>query len=180
MKKILLLVLICSSVVYAYVYDSLLLTTQATIFPKLIVLDQDLEKKLIDTSIIIGIVYEEEDYITAEEIKKIIHKRFNGKVDKYTLKILLIPYKTLHENLDVTAFYALNSSENFSKVFSFASQKQTILFSYDIANLTPKEGALITIMNENRTIIYLNTLMLSSYQIKFVDIFYQIVEFIDD
>ncbi len=180
MKRSLLLLFFYSSLAYGYIYDTLLLTTQATIFPKIVILDQNIEAKLIDNSIVFGIVYEKEDYATAEKIKNIIRKKFNKKIDKYTLEVLLIPYETLNEKIKATAFYALNSSEKFSKIFTLASRQEVILFSYDLANLTPKEGALITIMNENKTVIYLNTLMLPSYQIEFIDVFYQIVEFTDD
>ena len=65
MKKIILLFFILITWVQAYNYDEVLLKTQASIFPKIMLLNKKVEDKLVDVKIIYTIVYDKHYYATA-------------------------------------------------------------------------------------------------------------------
>ncbi len=70
MKKILFLYLTLLNIAFGYNYDDLVLKAQASIFPKIILLDKKIEDKKIDGKIVNTIVYDKTDYDTAISIEK--------------------------------------------------------------------------------------------------------------
>ncbi len=172
--------LLTSSMAFGYVYDRLLLTAQAVILPKLIMLDKNLPQKTVDGSVVFTIAYEKEDRETAEWMQALMRDHYKNGIGNYQLQILLVSYDDLNESTPATAIYSLNSSKNLHKLYEIASSQQRITFAYDIANLKADYGSLITIMNEKTTKIYLNKAMLPHYNIDFASMFYQIAEVIND
>ena len=71
MKKILFLYLTLINVAFGYHYDDIVLKAQASIFPKIILLDKKIQNKLIDGKIVYTIVYNKSDYNTALSIEKL-------------------------------------------------------------------------------------------------------------
>ena len=59
-------------------YDPLLLRTQASIFPKIILLDRDIESKISENEIIISIVHTENDHADATILKKLMEKKLHS------------------------------------------------------------------------------------------------------
>ena len=177
MKKIIFLYLILVNVAYGYNYDELLLKAQASIFPKVMLLDRKVEDKLIDGEIIYTIVYDKSDFYTALEIKKIIDANYKGYFDKYRYKIMLVDFSDFSNNTKTSAIYVLNSDKYIKKVASIALAKGIIAFSYDTRNL--KKGLLFSLMLEKSTVLYLNKENLYSQKIDFVDSLLQMVKFID-
>ncbi len=180
MKKVLLLHFLLSSLLYGYVYDKLLLTTHAVILPKLMMLDKQFDDKVRNGTVVFTIVYEKPDRETATWFASVIQNHYNKRIGNYPLRIETVSYENIDHAVESTAYYAFNSPKNFSRLYNVATSKQQIIFAYDLANLTSTQGALITIMNEKTTKIYLNKPMLSSYQVKFIPMFYQIAELINE
>ena len=58
MKKVLLLLVIVQSMLFGYNYDDLLIRAQTALFPKILLLDKNLEKKLVDGKIVYLVAYE--------------------------------------------------------------------------------------------------------------------------
>jgi len=177
MKKILLLLFIFINLAYGYTYDNLLLKAQASIFPKIIMLDKKLESKLVDGKIIYTIVYEKDDYETALEIEKFIDEKYNGHINDYLYKINLVEFSHLTKETQTSAIYSLNSEKQIKKVAEVARQKGVVTFSYDIDNL--KNGLLFSLVLEKSTVLYCNKNNLHSQDISFVDSLYRIVKFIE-
>ncbi len=169
--------MIFATLAYAHNYDQLLLKAQASIFPKIALLDKKLNEKLVDGEIIYIIAYEEEDYPTAQEISKYIKIKYKENFDKYNYKINLVTFSNLTYDMNATVIYALNSDENIEKVANIAKKKGIITFAYDINNL--KNGLLFSLVLEKTTVLYLNKENLYNGKIDFIDPLLQMVNFID-
>jgi len=177
MKKIILLFFIFINSLYGFSYNDILLKAQASIFPKIILLDKKVSNKLVDGKIIYTIVYEKDDYNTALEINKFIDASYNGHFNGYAYKINLVEFSDLSNETQATAIYTLNSDKYIKKVAEVAKQKGVITFAYDINNL--KNGLLFSLMLEKSSVLYLNKESLYNQAISFVDSLYLIVKFID-
>lgn len=177
MKKTVFLFFIFANLAYGYNYDDLLLKAQASIFPKILLLDKKLENKLVDGKIVYTIAYEKEDYNMALEINKFIDENYKGHFDKHMYKINLVEFSNLSSTTQSSVIYALNSDKNIKKVADFAREKGIIAFSYDIKNL--KAGLLFSLMLEKSTILYINKNNLHIQKIDFVDSLLRMVKFID-
>jgi len=178
MKKLIFLCIIFVNLAYSYSYNDILLKAQASIFPKVILLDKKLDTKLIDGKIIYTIVYEESDYSTALEINKLIDKKYKGYFDKYMYEINLVEFSALSNSTKASAIYILNTDNHIKKIIDIASKKGIITFSYDIKNL--KKGLLFSLMIEKSTILYLNKENLHLQNIEFVDSLLQMVKFVEN
>ncbi len=177
MKKITLLLLALITILQAYSYDDVLLKAQASIFPKIMLLDKKIEEKLIDGEIIYTIVYDQQDHDTAKEIKKFIDENNNGFFDKYAYKINLVKSSELSSLTQTSAIYALITSQNSKKIANIAKEKGIISFSYDINDL--KNGFLFSLMLEKSAVLYLNKANLYTNKVDFVVSLLQMVKFVD-
>ncbi|MDO9265547.1 MAG: hypothetical protein Q7U00_00535 [Sulfurimonas sp.] len=177
MKKTILFFLIFANFAYGYSYDDLLLKAQASIFPKILLLDKKIGDKLIEGRVIYTIVYEKNDYNTALEINKFIDANYNGHFNGYAYKINLVEFSNLSSSTQASVIYALNSDKDMKKVADFAREKGIIAFSYDVKNL--KTGLLFSLVLEKSTVLYMNKENLYIQKINFVDSLLQMVKFID-
>jgi len=177
MKKILFVYFTLLSFVFGYNYDEVLLKAQASIFPKIILLDKKIQNKLIDDKIVYTIVYDKADYYTALSIENYINENFNGKLDKYNYKINLVDFKEFSEKTEASAIYVLNLDEHIEKIAIVANNKGVISFSYDINNL--KRGLMFSLVIEKSTVLYLEKENLHTTKVEFVDALLQMVRFID-
>jgi len=178
-RKYLLLCLFFVHSLYAYVYNDLLLKTQATIFPKIILLDQNLVDKLHNNTVTLAIVYEKEDFYIAQNIQKLIEKHYNSLLDEYKFHVILLDISKIKNfNEKVTAFYVLHLSENnVTEVSQLAAEKDIITFSYDLENL--QKGLLFSVTIEQAPTFYLNKKNLYPENVNFVPPLLQMVKFID-
>ena len=177
MRKVILLFFIFVNLAYGYSYDDLLLKAQASIFPKIMLLDKKIENKLIEGRIIYTIVYEKNDYNTALEITKFIDENYNGHFNGYAYKINLVEFSDLSSMTQASAIYILNSDKDIKKVADIARKKGIIAFSYDVKNL--KAGLLFSLMLEKSTVLYMNKENLYIQKVDFVDSLLRMVKFID-
>jgi len=175
--RILILLLMLHTLVFGYSYKNVLLNAQVSIFPRILLLDKEVEKKLVDGKIIFTIVHEDRDYDTALNILKKINKSYKGHFNGYEYIINLVKFIDLSNNTKATAFYTLNSPDNIEKVERIAKKKGIITFSYDTNNL--KKGLLFSLVLEKSTVLYLNKESLQTNKIDFVDSLYLIVKFME-
>ena len=177
MMRLLLLYFLFVPLLFGYSYDELLLKAQASIFPKIMLLDKKIEKKLIKNKLVYTIVCDESDYETALHVKQYIDNKFKGHFDRYPYEVQIVDFSHLGMQTPASAFYVLNSSkENIAKVAKIARKKGVITFSYDLENL--KEGLLLSLLIEKSTMIYLNKENLRD-DVDFVSFLYQMVKFLD-
>ncbi len=177
MKKIIFLYLTLVNLAYAYNYNDVLLKAQASIFPKIILLDKKLSDKLLDGKIVYTIVYAENDYQTALEIGNFINTIYNGHFNDYEYKVNLVEFSHLSKETQASAIYVLKSNTDIEKVAKIARDKGIVSFSYDLDNL--KQGLLFSLLLEKSTVFYLNKKNLDTQKIDFVDSLLQMVKFID-
>jgi len=178
MIRIFLFFILFVQALFGYNYNSLLLKADATIFPKIMLMDKKIKDKLINNKIIYTIVYNQGDYETALHVKEDIKNTFKKHIDRYSYEIDLVEFSHLSLNTRASAFYVLKSStENIKKAVNIARQKGIISFSYDVNNL--KYGLLFSLIIENSTVLYLNKEYLHTKNIDFVDYLLSMVRFID-
>jgi len=177
MKKIFFLYLTLLNIAFGYNYDDLVLKAQASIFPKIILLDKKIEDKLIDGKIVYTIVYDKTDYHTVLSIEKFINKNFKGQLDTYDYKINLVNFTNFSAQTEASAIYVLNLTEHIEKIAAIAREKGIISFSYDINNL--KRGLMFSLVIEKSTVLYLEKENLYTKKIDFVDALLQMVRFVE-
>jgi len=177
MKKILFLYLTLVNIVFGFNYDDVVLKAQASIFPKIILLDKKIEDKLIDGKIVYTIIYDKTDYLTALSIEEFINKNFDGHLDIYDYKINLVDFDSFSEKTEASAIYVLNLKEHVERIALMAKIKGIISFSYDINNL--RKGLMFSLVIEKSTVLYLEKENLYTKKIDFVDALLQMVRFID-
>lgn len=177
MKKILLSLLLLTTFAFGFDYDEVLLKTQATIFPKIMLLDKKLDQKLVDGKIVYTIIYAEEDKPTALNIKGFIDNTYHGSIDEYPYKINLVRCSDLNSQTEASALYVLNSCIDIKSIADFAKSKGIISFAYDVNNL--RKGLLFSLNIERSTVFYLNNDKVYSINVDFIDPLLQMVKFID-
>ena len=150
-------------------FDSLLLKTQAIIFPKIILLDKDVENKLFNNKIVFSIVYTKNELSKAEQLKSMIDKEYMDRLDKYDFEVQLLNEKQFFEDNKSTSYYLFNSS------ISTKYKKNHIYFGYDYKNFN--DNILISLFVQDKTYIYLNKIALSKCNIRFLPVFYKIARF---
>ncbi len=153
MKKIIFIYFLLLNTAFGYNYDEVLLKAQASIFPKVMLLDKKIENKLIDNKIVYTIVHDKIDYITAVSIKEFINKTFQGQLDKYNYKINLVEIDEFSDQTEASAIYVLNLNEHIEKIANIAKEKGIISFSYSINNL--RKGLMFSLVIEKSTVLYL-------------------------
>lgn len=175
MKKIIFLYLTLINMAFAYNYDYVLLKAQASIFPKIILLDKKLENKLIDGEIVYTIVYDKNDYDKALKISDYIYENYKGSFDKYRYKINLVDILDFSTKTKASAIYVLQLDKEIQKVANIAKEKGVISFSYDIGNL--KDGLMFSLIIEKSTLLYVKKENLYNKNVEFVESLLQIVRF---
>lgn len=178
MKKILSLYLTLITIAFGYSYDDIVLKAQASIFPKIILLDKKIENKLVDGKIVYTIIYDKLDLNTALSIEEFINKNFQGSLDTYEYQVNLVEFKDFSKETKASAIYVLNLSEHIEKIAEVASEKGIISFSYDIDNL--QKGLMFSLVIEKSTVLYLKKEILFTTKIEFVDALLQMVRFVEN
>ncbi len=157
-------------------YDNLLLQAQASIFPKIIMLDQDVSKKLVNDKIELAIIHEKNDKAVADSLRQMIEETFKGKLGSFDFSISAVSAEDSAET--ATAYMLLQLTDSsIQKVVNTAQSHQRICFAYDYSKFD--NSALISLLLKEKTYIYLNKKALSSYNINFKSLFYKIVKIIE-
>lgn len=173
--KVLLILLLFSLEIFGYEDNPLLLRAQATVFPKIILLDKDIKSKVLDNKISLNIIHNEEETESAQYLKEMIDKKYKGALGLYDFVVELTNITKDEDIKDSTSYYFLNLIEESKKnILSKAKERNKICFGY--SNDDFNKGILISLLLKEKTYIYLNKEVLSEYNMKFVPIFYKIVK----
>ncbi len=178
MKKLLLISLLLTSTLFGYSYNELLIQAQSSIFPKILLLDKKLDKKLVDGRIVYTIVCEENDYYIAEKLRDMMNTQYQNHLGNYTFEVNILLFSQVNTNTKATAIYVLNSDTGVEKVTQLVKTLGCITFAYDIANL--QHGVLLSLMVEKSTVLYLNKQGLRIHNVDFAKSLYQIVRIAND
>ena len=177
MKKALIILLIFVKFAFGYNYNDVLLKAQASIFPKIILLDKKVKNKLIDGKIVYTIVYDKNDYDTALQVSRFINENYKGYFGEYKYKINLVDFLNFSKSTKASAIYVLNLEERTKEIAQSAKTRGVVSFSYDINSL--KNGLMFSLVIEKSTVLYLEKGNLFNQKIEFVDSLLQIVRFTD-
>ena len=160
---------------WADAYDHLLLRAQASIYPKIILLDQDLKNKLHDGSIVITIVSNDQDMIVANEYREYMLEKYPEKLDDKKIIVNTTTFDNLDKQPLSTAYIVMRGSDGlFKKVADYASSHARILFSYGRSGL--ESDALINLQVKEKTYIYVGKDSVKKYGINFMPVFYKVVK----
>ncbi len=174
MKTLLLLILISLSL-YSYEFDKLLLRAQASLFPKIILLDQEINLKTIDNTVLISIIYNNDEAKEAKNFKNNIYKQYKKRLGNYNLVIKTVHVDEFSDTDNSSAYFIFNTlGKNKKNIITHAIKNQRICFSY--SNKSFANDTLISLFLKEKTYIYLNKSALSKYKIKFTPIFYKIAK----
>ena len=160
---------------YSYEYDELLLRAQASMFPKIILLDQQLNLKITGGTVLLSVIYNDNEAKEANDFKSLLDKEYKGVLGSYSLVIKTVNIDEFSDTDNSSAYFIFDAlSKNKKDVVTHAIKNQRICFSY--SNKSFANNTLISLFLKERTYIYLNKSALSEYKIKFAPIFYKIAK----
>ena len=116
MQKFILIFLILSATAYGYSYNKILIKAQASVFPKILLLDKELDKKLIDNKIVFIIAYEEDDRDTAAYIQRLLLQHYRNFLSTHRFETKIVEFSKISHYTEATAIYALNSETNINSL----------------------------------------------------------------
>ena len=156
-------------------YDPLLLRAQATIFPKIILLDQDIEKKLNNDEVVIAIVSTIYDQYVAKKLKVLIENKYGTSLGSKKLTVNIKTFDKVDNASLATAYIVLEGGAlNIKQVVSYASSHERAVFSYSYSDF--EYDTLISLYVKERAYVYLNKSAIKLYGIRFMPVFYKITK----
>ena len=175
---ILIVLAVLSGSVLAERYDPLLLRAQASIFPKIILLDQDLETKITGNEVVITIISTTHELNTANKLKMLILDKYGGGLGGYKLSVNTVFFDDVDKSELAAAYIVLQGPELLiEKVVSHASSHKRIVFSYSYADFI--YNTTISLYVREKTYIYFNKPAINLYGINFLPVFYKITKIIE-
>lgn len=172
------LFLFISLVLYGAGYDPLLIRAQASMFPKIILLDKEIANKTVDGTIAFHIVYSPEEYSQAKEFKKMVETQYKGRLGEFRLNAELISADDISLSHHATAYMLFDISGNKTRALVHSAAKNhRICFAYHYKDFD--NNVLISLLVKEKTYIYLNKAALKDYEINFIPVFYKIVKVIE-
>ena len=173
----LILGILSSSLTFAD-HDPLLLKAQATIYPKIVMLDKDLEDKIKEDTIVIAIVTEKGGHDSAVAMKNLIDQEYKSNLGEKNLTIRTQFFEEFNNEDPATAYILIGGAiDDHYKVTQYASTHNRVAFSYDYKDI--KNNFLVSLFVKEKTYIYLNKKALVDYDIKFLPLFYKIVKVLE-
>ena len=130
-KKIFFIIFLKFSLFANSVYNINFLDFQAKVFPKIILLDNNFEKKLIKDKIVLTFLYEEIDYNIAETLKEKIKKNYNFLKD-YNLEVNSLKYSEFDiNNLSTAYMLLLGKEKQIVEITKNLENKNRLSFAYN-------------------------------------------------
>ena len=179
MRRIVVLVLlVCFA--QAYEYNKLLLRTQSSLYPKLILMDQKLSSHITDGRIDLYILVTAIDTLYAKYVKKQLDKLFADGVGEYALSTKIVNFSTFLADNEkrADAIYVLKAKEELLKgVAKKIEGKNIYSFTYEKEDLA--QGFLFNVSIEKEVVIYINKSVLLHNDFEFLPELYQMSRFIE-
>lgn len=136
LKKAVISVLLLALTAHAEKYSQTVFRMHANILPRVVLMDYNFKKKLIDNKIVITVVYETEDYYAALQLKQFIEDKFRHGINHIPVEIELLEASSLSEKNRATIFYLLQLDKtHLKKLVHIANTHDAVTFSYDKRDL---------------------------------------------
>lgn len=158
MRKILALLIVLSLQLFASQYNSIILELEAKLFPKMILLSEDLDKNT--TSLNIYIIAKEIDIHTAEQFKKLIESNYPDKISGKKVQVSVKKFKHF-KDLPNAIIVLRHSEEQLSKIALWANNNKVLSLAYDPSYM--QYGILASIYIGRTTKPYLNKTAIQKY-----------------
>lgn len=177
MKPLRLIVfLIATALTLQAAYDTVLLKMHAKVFPKMIMTDTEIDRKVIGGAIVVAILYDRGEAGEAHRLQTLIEELYPS-VGAYRLEVQIIPYSRFDEPspLLASALFLLDSSSgNVRKAVVYAQEHALVTYAYNPAYL--RQGVLLSLYIDQKTRPYLNLSEAKSYNIRFSTILLKIAK----
>jgi len=158
LRKILALLIVLSLQLFASQYNSIILELEAKLFPKMILLSEDLDKNT--TSLNIYIIAKEIDIHTAEQFKKLIESNYPDKISGKKVQVSVKKFKHF-KDLPNAIIVLRHSEEQLSKIALWANNNKVLSLAYDPSYM--QYGILASIYIGRTTKPYLNKTAIQKY-----------------
>jgi len=114
-------------------YSELYLRMQASVLPKLVLMDKSFERKLIKGEMRIAILHEKSEKEDALLVKNAIEKKYRGKIRNYPIHVELIDYAVFKPTKDTaTMIYLMDTeSSRIKSIMGRLKYQPQITFSYN-------------------------------------------------
>ncbi|MEA2073630.1 MAG: hypothetical protein U9O86_08600 [Campylobacterota bacterium] len=161
-KVFLLLYLLLPLQLFAIHYNSTIIEIEAKLFPKMIMLSEDIDKNA--TVLKIDIIAHKQDLAYAREFKESIQAKYPEKLINKVVKVSISKLGSLNEEAD--AFIVLDHTEKeLQKIANFANTRKILSFAYDPSYMD--SGILAAIYIGISTKPYLNKEIIQKYNFTF-------------
>ena len=140
--------------------------------PKLVLMDKNIDKKIIDDYIEISIYHEERDYDYALQFKNAISKKYKDNIGKYKFKCLLRLYSDVQYRKTSAIYLLPSNTKNMSKIIDFANDNSIMTLAFSVEDL--KNNALLSIDINKKVSPVLNFQVLKKSNISLRDILLRI------
>lgn len=162
--------------VFAFGYDELLLDAQASVVPKIAMLDKGIQNKLIGGKLVVAVVHDPDEADIAKEVVS----KITANAKKNTvipIKAVSVEFSQLAKSEMSMVYILASSGANVQKAVNIAKQKGIASFVYDKSDLA--YGAMLTLNIERSAVITLKRSALKDSGVSFVDSFYKIVRVVE-
>lgn len=157
------------------IYNSNILDIQGKVFPKMIILDKNIEKKTLEEKIVFTILYENIDINTAFLLKERIEKNYN-ELKNFDLIVKLKRFDDFNEKEPLsTAYYFLIGDKNkIIKINDFLILNSRLTFSYDDTYLD--SGIIFSLKQSFKIDLFLNLQSLKNSKIELENSIFNLVK----
>ena len=166
--KILISIFLFSSFLLSKTIDNTLLDIHATIMPKVLLLEYDIEKKIKDKKIYIMIAYEKNNYNDMKFLRDAIKRKYPNGISGYKIEITLLRYSE-YDKCDPRAnllYIFPSSSKNINKLIKDYKKCNTVTFASDKEYLDNDAMISIDVGKKVKPIINLDAIKKSGISFK--------------
>ncbi len=161
-------ILLLLSVLTLYLYSSnineSLIKVHATLIPKLYLMDFKSEEKVKEDTIIIGIVFNENNYKNATNLKRSIDLRYKKGIKNYKIKSELIEMNNISNSYANIYYIFPTRKQNILRIIDQASKNKSLTFSYNKDDL--KNGVMISLNISKKIKPIINLAAIKKYNIE--------------
>ncbi len=163
---------------WGYAYNELLLDAQSRIYPKLLMLEENISSRHEISPIVFTVVYAPEDEFVAERVVQKIESYYDHSFSGIPFEVEMSAFDELELSRHKDAIYILKGDDDqMKRTIKLAMKEKIPVFVYDFKDL--RFGALFALTIEQSTVIYLNRAALHKTGLLFAPSLYGIVRFVD-
>ncbi len=145
---------------YAHDLKSDLMRIHANLIPKIMMMDYDFKKSLVNDAVSIAVVYENiQQKSDAQEIKRYIKVKYPDGFNKHKINIEYISYDNIQNASKHSFYYMLPSSEkNIRDALKITNRQKALSFAYDNRDLQYGVMLSVKITNKVKPMVNINAL----------------------